>query len=249
MPPQCDATCRVAIEYLSQASARDSNMDRRYFLRNVVGLAALPIAEFMPASIPRAMASIPRAQLHASARERRVKPAGPDTQGLARPGSIVLSSGLRDLDQLTNGLAPGSLIVVASRPSMGKSQLAFQIADHIARVQRRAVSITCAHDGAAMVAQRLIAVRANVWPYALVKGWRLYPDDARRDKDAQRRIQSALAQARTIPILLDDSRRLTVGQIANRASRFALERSVPLGAIILDGVDVFVSGPGRSPSL
>jgi replicative DNA helicase len=130
---------------------------------------------------------------------------------------------------------------------MGKSQLVFQIADHIARVQRCAVTITCAHDGAAKVAQRLIAVRANVSPSSLFRRCRFDPRDAQSENDTQRRVQSALVQAHTIPILLDDTRRLTVGEIANRASRFAAERSVPLGAIILDGIDALVSGRGRSP--
>jgi len=173
--------------------------------------------------------------------ERLVEPAGQAAKGLAPQESITLSSGLRDLDRLTKGLVPTSLIVVASRPSMGKSLLVFQIADHIARVQRRAVTMICARDGAATVAQRLIAVRAGVGGDAVIRGWQT-------DLDAQKRVQSAFVESHTIPILLADSRRLTVAQIANRASRFASERSVSLGAIILDGIDVFVSRRGRSPS-
>ncbi len=209
-------------------------MDRRYFLHGVLGLSALPIAEAASASFA-AEAQLP-------AWTRLAEDADPALKGRIREKITTLSSGLRDLDQLTNGLAPGAITVVAGRPAMGKSQLVFQIADHIARIQRRAVIITCAHDDAATVAKRLIAVRANVRADALIHGWRFDLDNPEREKDAQRRVHWAMSQDHTTPILLDDTHGLTVDQIANRASRFATERSVPLGAIIVEGTDVLVSG-------
>ena len=150
-----------------------------------------------------------------------------------------MSSGLNDLDRVTKGLSAGSLVVVAGRPSMGKSLLVLQIADHIARAERRAVAIACAHDGAGAVAQRLIAVRADVGANALIWGWPM-------DADSKKRVQLALDQADKTPILLDDSCNLNVRKFANRALRFATERSVPLGAIIVDGIDGFGRGRGGS---
>src|SRR5206468_2905266 len=84
-------------------------------------------------------------------------------------------------------------------------------------------------------------VRAGVGADTLIMGWHM-------DADAQRRVQSASVQAHTVPILLDDTSHLNIGEFANRASKFASERSVPLGAIIVDGIEMLVSGRGRSAS-
>src|SRR6266536_6328254 len=182
-------------------------MDRRNFLHGALCSAALSFAKSTPASRPGAMASTPRIQL-LSSEERHVGLSGRAVPDLALQEPITLWSGLRDLDQLTNGLRPGSLIVVASRPSLGKSQLVFQIADHIAGFQRRAVIISCARDGATTVAKRLIGLRAGVDVIAVIRGWPL-------DADAQRRVQSASIQFHTIPILLDDTPFLTANQIVD----------------------------------
>jgi len=205
-------------------------MDRRYFLRSVLGLSALRIAESASSRVPVAEPADGGTLL--------AEAASPTAQGQAPQDSIALSSGLRDLDRLTNGLAPGSLIVVASRPSMGKSLLVFQIADQIARAERRAVAIVCAQDGVATVAERLVSVRTGVWP----RHFHIQRDGGEMASSV------ALAQVATVPILLDDTPGLTVGEIANRTTRFVSERSVPLGAIIVDGIDVLVSGRGRSAS-
>src|SRR5690349_13624034 len=80
--------------------------------------------------------------------------------------SGVTSTGLPELDRVTGGLAGGSLTVIASRPSLGKSLLALQIADHIARSEKLAVAIVCASGGAPTVARRIVAIHAGESPLA-----------------------------------------------------------------------------------
>jgi replicative DNA helicase len=196
-------------------------------LQNMLRLGALPIAGFVSASVPAG---------ELSAGTRLVE--GPAAEGDAPQESIALSSGLRDLDRLTNGLSPGSMIVIASRPSLGKSLLVLQIADHVARADHRAVTIVCAHDGAASIGRRLVSLRAGVWTSH-------FRTQGRSHEMAS---SVALAQVATVRILLDDTPHLTVAQIANRTTRFASERSVPLGAIIVDGTEGFVQRRSQSAS-
>lgn len=140
--------------------------------------------------------------------------------------SATVGTGLGDLDRLTSRLAAGSLIVVASRPSMGKSLLALQIADHTARAERRAVTVACGHDDAVTVAERLVCIRTGIWRERIL---------AHRGLE----VGTAASAAATVPILLDDTSP-TIPSVARRAIQFASKRCIPLGAIIVDDLDKLV---------
>jgi replicative DNA helicase len=85
------------------------------------------------------------------------------------PLPTAISTGFKDLDQLTGGLRERSLVVIASRPSMGRTTLALNIAEHIALVRRRPVAVFCGEASAALTFRQLVASHAGVDRYTVVR--------------------------------------------------------------------------------
>lgn len=73
-----------------------------------------------------------------------------------------LSTGFHDLDIMTDGLQPGEVFVIAARPSMGKTALAMNIAEHIAVVQGKAVAVFSAEMAGTKLHERLICSNARI---------------------------------------------------------------------------------------
>lgn len=138
-------------------------------------------------------------------------------------GLTGVPTGLSDLDQLTGGLQPGNLVVIASRPAMGKSALAAGVAVHAAARGYRTVMFTLEMtDGE--VAQRLIAAGANVTAEALRRG-KVRPHQWER-------IIAAGQQVASTPLLIDDTTDLSVTELRAKARR--LHQRDPLGLIVVD---------------
>jgi replicative DNA helicase len=102
--------------------------------------------------------------------------------------------------------------------------LAYQIADHIARVAKRAVLVVCEKDSAPRVARHMICLQAGVWPMAFVT------DPKQRTLESLR----AFEKLAPVPILLDDRSTFTISEMIERLVQFATERNVIPGAIIVD---------------
>src|SRR4051794_21275320 len=77
-------------------------------------------------------------------------------------GITGLATGFKDLDRLTSGLHPAEMIVIAARPSMGKTALAMNIAEHVAVNENRAVAVFSLEMSAQQLVQRLLCSRAGV---------------------------------------------------------------------------------------
>ena len=131
-------------------------------------------------------------------------------------------TGLCQLDRLTNGLAPGSLITIAGRPAMGKSLLSYQIADHIARVEQRAVTIVSS-EGGPTVAWRMAHLQMDAWPIRRA-------DPAQQSLDEER----ALLQLSNMPVLLADPLRSPLSETAARTIEFSWKCGVAPGALFVD---------------
>jgi len=134
-------------------------------------------------------------------------------------------SGYRDLDRLTSGFQPGNLIIVAARPSMGKSALALCMAANMAVRQNIPVGLFTLEMSKSEVTQRLMCSEAKVESQRLRNG-KLAPEDWPRLTKACDKLAKA-------PIYVDDTGLLNMMEIRSKARRLK-SRHPNLGLIIVD---------------
>jgi len=149
---------------------------------------------------------------------------------LAKHGgeSRGLPTGFLDLDNILAGFQKSDLIILASRPSMGKSSLALNIGTNIAINQKVPVGVFSLEMSKDQVVDRLIAAQANVDLWRLRTG-KLSSDG--EDNDFSR-IQEALGVLAETPIYIDDAASSNILQMRAMARRLQAEKG--LGLIIVD---------------
>ena len=135
-----------------------------------------------------------------------------------------LPTGLNEFDDRTAGLQAGDLIIVAARPSMGKTALAMNIAEHAAIRDRIPTAIFSMEMPGEQLAMRLISSLARI-DQTRVRTGRLQDDDWPR-------ITSAMSLMSEAPMFIDDTPALTPTEIRARARR--LKREHGLGLIVVD---------------
>jgi replicative DNA helicase len=135
-----------------------------------------------------------------------------------------IPSGFNDLDKLTAGLQPGDLIIVAGRPSMGKSTFAVNIAENAAIGAKIPTAIFSLEMPAQQLLNRLISSLGRVNQEHLRTG--KFPDED------WSRINTAVQLMSDAPIFIDDSSSLSPTEIRARARR--LKRESNLGLIVVD---------------
>ncbi len=141
-------------------------------------------------------------------------------------------SGYRDLDRLTSGFQPGNLIIVAARPSMGKSALALCMAANIAVRQNIPVGMFTLEMSKAEVTQRLMCSEAKVESQRLRTG-KLAPDDWPR-------LTAACDKLAKAPIYVDDTGSINMMEIRSKARRLK-SRNPDLGLLIVDYLQLMSS--------
>jgi replicative DNA helicase len=145
---------------------------------------------------------------------------------LSREGTSLTGtpSGFRDLDEITGGFQPGNLIVIAARPSMGKSALVTNIAENAAIDHGHPVALFSLEMSETELAQRFVASQGRIKGDELRKG---------RVPDGKwPKILQASAKLAAAPLFIDDSS--DVGIIEIRAKARRLHQQQPLGLIIID---------------
>ena len=136
-------------------------------------------------------------------------------------GSIPgLATGFRDLDALTLGLRGGNLFVIAARPSMGKTALAMNIAEHLALDQKIPVGVFSLDQSAEELVTRMLCSRASINLRAIHNGL-----SKETDCTALKTTASALIKA---PLYIDDTAGLTIDQICARARRMHQQHGIQL---------------------
>lgn len=133
-------------------------------------------------------------------------------------------SGLSDLDELTGGFQPGNLIVLAARPSMGKSALVTNMAENTAVEHGRGVALFSLEMAEAELAQRFIGSRAKLSSDDLRKG-RVKPE-------LWPKVMRASEQLAAAPLYVDDSSDIGIHELRAKARR--LHQRQPLGLLIVD---------------
>ena len=142
-------------------------------------------------------------------------------------------SGFRELDLLTAGFQPGNLVILAARPSMGKSALGFGIATNLAVRHETPVALFTLEMSKSEVTQRMMCSEAKVDLQRLRTG-KLSPDDWPRLTAACDRLMKA-------PIFVDDSGSTTIMEVRSKARRLK-SREPSLGLIIVDYLQLMTAG-------
>jgi replicative DNA helicase len=134
-------------------------------------------------------------------------------------------TGFSDLDRMTSGFQPGDLIVVAGRPSMGKTALALNFGENVALNTGMPVAVFSMEMGATQLAMRLIGSVGKLDQHKLRTG-RLGPEDW--DK-----LSTALGRLNEAPILIDETPALNAIEVRSRARRL-MKQYGKLGLVIVD---------------
>jgi replicative DNA helicase len=135
-------------------------------------------------------------------------------------------SGFRDLDEITGGFQPGNLIVLAARPSMGKSCLVTNIAENAALEYGKAVALFSLEMSQAELAQRFIASQAGIKGDELRKG--------RVNEDRWPKIVKANNRLDRAPMWIDDSSDIGLLEIRSKTRRLHSQHEGGLGLVIVD---------------
>lgn len=134
-------------------------------------------------------------------------------------------TGFTDLDDITSGLQPTDLIIVAARPSMGKTALCLNIAHHVAMKERLPVAVFSLEMSKEQLVQRLICSEASINSRDLRRGF-LQDSDWHRVTNAVNNLYQA-------PIFIDDQPGQTTFEMRAKARRLMAEHG-QLGLIVVD---------------
>jgi replicative DNA helicase len=152
-------------------------------------------------------------------------------------GAITgVSTGFRDLDKLTSGLHRSEMIVIAARPSMGKTALAMNIAEHAAIEAKLPVAIFSLEMSAQQLVQRMLCSRARVNLAKTRDGFLAEADFPKLTHAA-----SKLAEAR---IFIDDTAGLSILELRAKARRLKAQQDIQL--VIIDYLQLLRSTSRRA---
>ncbi len=149
-----------------------------------------------------------------------------------------LATGFSNLDSRTGGLQASDLIILAARPSMGKTALALDIGLHAASKLGETVAIFSLEMSAEQLVQRMVCSKAKANAHSLRTG-------RFRDEEWQR-IADASSELMTSPIFIDDSTDVTVLNMRAKCRRLRAEQG--LGLVIVDYLQLMRGHNKRSES-
>ncbi|MEK9777152.1 MAG: replicative DNA helicase [Quisquiliibacterium sp.] len=144
----------------------------------------------------------------------------------ANPSEVTgVPTGFADLDRMTSGLQPGDLVIVAGRPSMGKTSIALNMGEHVAIDQGLPVAVFSMEMGATQLAMRMVCSVGRLDQQRLRTG-RLHDDDWPR-------LTSAIQKMQDAQLFIDETPALNSLELRSRARRLARQCG-QLGMIIVD---------------
>ncbi|MDE2118564.1 MAG: replicative DNA helicase [Betaproteobacteria bacterium] len=149
-----------------------------------------------------------------------------------------IATGFTDLDSMTSGMQPGELIIVAGRPSMGKTAFAINIAEHVALEGAKPVAIFSMEMGGTQLAMRMIGSVGLLNQHTLRTG--------RLEDDDWSRMTHALGRLNDAPIFIDETAALNAMELRSRARRLHRQND-GLGLIVVDYLQL-MSAPSSKAS-
>lgn len=153
-----------------------------------------------------------------------------------KSGITGLPTGFSGFDNITSGLQPSDLILVAARPSMGKTALTLNIAQHVALKENKNVAFFSLEMSQEQLGLRMICSTALVDSQKLRTGRISSQDDWSRIMQAA----TALYEA---PLFIDDTPGITVAEMRSKARRLQAEKGLDL--IIVDYLQLMQGSQGR----
>ena len=163
-----------------------------------------------------------------------IEPTWNELEAIASRGGRLagVPTGFAELDELTNGLHPGQMIIVAARPAIGKSTLALDFARSAAIRNNLTTAVFSLEMSASEIMTRLLSAEAGLKLHSLRTG-KLTDDDWERLSKVTSRIENA-------PLYIDDSPNLTMMEIRAKARR--MKQRYDLKLVIIDYLQLMSSG-------
>jgi len=143
-----------------------------------------------------------------------------------------IPTGFKDLDKMCSGLQMGDLIIVAARPSMGKTSLGMQVAFQAAKRMQKGVAVFSLEMSKEQLVQRMLCSEAGVDLHKLRSGG--------LNEDDWGILMSKGREMAKIPLYIDDSAILTVRQVKSKVRRLQAEKGICL--IVIDYLQLMQSG-------
>ncbi|MGK7936944.1 MAG: replicative DNA helicase [Xenococcaceae cyanobacterium] len=144
-------------------------------------------------------------------------------QEVSLPG---IPSGFYDLDAMTSGFSRSDLIIIAGRPSMGKTSFCLNIASNIAREQKLPVAVFSLEMSREQLTQRMLSGEAKIASNRLRSG--------RISQNEFEPLINAVANLSELPIYIDDTANLSVMQMRSQVRRLQAQQKDKLGLVLLD---------------
>ena len=154
------------------------------------------------------------------------------------PNDITgVPTGFYDLDRMTSGLQPGDMVVLAARPSMGKTAFAINIAEHVALNEQLPVAVFSMEMGAAQLAVRIVGSIGRIDQGHLRTG--------KLTDEEWPRLTEAIEKLRTISLHIDETAGLTASELRANARRLARQCGGKLGLIVVDYLQLMSGSSGN----
>lgn len=147
-------------------------------------------------------------------------------------GVTGVATGFYDLDYKTAGMQPSDLVLVAARPSMGKTAFVLNIAEHVAVHSKIATVIFSLEMSSSQMMDRILAMNSSVEAQKLRTG-ALEPDDWSRLMESARLIGES-------PLIIDDTPGISINELRSKCRRYKAE--FDLGMIIIDYLQLMTAG-------
>lgn len=152
-------------------------------------------------------------------------------QDLILPG---LECGFYDLDGMTGGFQRSDLIIVAGRPSMGKTSFALNIAQNMAAEHNLPVAIFSLEMSKEQLVQRMLSSEAGIESNKLRMG--------RIDQNQWEPLNNAIERLTSLPLFIDDTPNMTVMQMRSQARRLQADYRGKIGLILIDYLQLMEGG-------
>ena len=149
-----------------------------------------------------------------------------------------ISTGFSEFDQITSGLQPGDVIILAGRPAMGKTALALNIAEHVAIESGIPVAIFSIDMDRTKMCSRLLASMSKIYLSSLSTG--------KLSEDEWSGLAESLGKLQTAPLYIDQTGGLTPKGLKMKARRLQREHG-KLGLIVIDHLQLMATDePGKT---
>ncbi len=150
-----------------------------------------------------------------------------------RRGAVIgTATGFYYLDEMTSGFQDGDLVVVAGRPSMGKTAFALNICTHMGMIEKKPIGFFSLEMSANQIAQRLLCARAHISPHLLRSG--------KLPATEYSKLSHAVGDLSEAPIFIDDSPNINIVELRSRARR--LKSREDIGIIFVDYLQMMEAG-------